>query len=134
MSKSKKTKTRQSNSTCDPGKQRPGKAGPRAMRVEVKRINFYDKNPRHSKNPEYDRIKASILASGMDQPSLITQRPGDADYFVQAGATPGCGCCRNCTKQPAMINTSGLIACTSNGIVNQPCCWLTCAKTNSAAI
>jgi len=55
------------------------------MRVEVTRIKFYERNPRRSMNPEYDRIKASILASGMDQPLLITMRPGDKDYVIQAG-------------------------------------------------
>ena len=53
--------------------------------MEVTRINFYERNPRRSENPEYDRIKASILVSGMDQPLLITMRPGDDDYVVQAG-------------------------------------------------
>jgi ParB family protein of integrating conjugative element (PFGI_1 class) len=55
------------------------------MRLEITRIRFYDRNPRRSKNPEYDRIKASILVSGMDQALLITQRPNETDYIVQAG-------------------------------------------------
>jgi len=59
--------------------------GLRSPRVEVTRIKCYERNPRRSKNPEFDRIKASILMSGMDQPLLITQRPGETDYIVQAG-------------------------------------------------
>ena len=55
------------------------------MRVAVTRIHSYERNPRQNKNPEYDRIKASILVSGLDQPLVITQRPGEQDYIVQAG-------------------------------------------------
>jgi ParB family protein of integrating conjugative element (PFGI_1 class) len=59
--------------------------GLQSLRVEIARIKCYERNPRRSKNPEFDRIKASILMSGMDQPLLITQRPGETDYIVQAG-------------------------------------------------
>ncbi len=59
--------------------------GLRSLRVEITRIKCYERNPRRSKNPEFDRIKASILMSGMDQPLIITQRPGESDYIVQAG-------------------------------------------------
>ena len=59
--------------------------GLRSLRVEITQIKCYERNPRRSKNPEFDRIKASILMSGMDQPLLITQRPGETDYIVQAG-------------------------------------------------
>jgi len=62
---------------------RPDSATP--MRVEINRIRFYENNPRRSDNPEYDRIKASIRARGMDQPLIITARPGEDDFIVQAG-------------------------------------------------
>lgn len=55
------------------------------MQVEITRIRAYDRNPRRSENPEYDRIKASIRADGMDQPLVITCRPGETDYVVHAG-------------------------------------------------
>jgi ParB family protein of integrating conjugative element (PFGI_1 class) len=55
------------------------------MQVEITRIKAYDRNPRRSDNPEYDRIKASIHADGMDQPLVITCRPGETDYVVHAG-------------------------------------------------
>ena len=58
---------------------------PTSKRVEITRIKPYDRNPRHSVNQEYDRIKVSIRTQGMDQPLVITQRPGQADYMVQAG-------------------------------------------------
>jgi len=60
-------------------------ATPQALRLEVTRIRPYERNPRHSANPEYDRIKASIRATGLDQALRVTRRPGDDDYIVQAG-------------------------------------------------
>ncbi len=48
-------------------------------------IRAYDHNPRRSENPEFLRIKASIQAQGMDQPLVVTQRPGDTDYMLYAG-------------------------------------------------
>ena len=55
------------------------------MQVEITRIKAYERNPRRSENPEYDRIKASIRADGMDQPLVVTCRPGETDYVVGAG-------------------------------------------------
>ncbi len=56
-----------------------------SVQVEITRIRAYEKNPRRGDNPEYDRIKDSIRAHGMDQPLTITQRPGEADYVVHSG-------------------------------------------------
>jgi ParB family protein of integrating conjugative element (PFGI_1 class) len=53
--------------------------------LDVRRIQPYERNPRHGRNPEYDRIKDSIRNNGLDQPLVITQRPGAADYIVHAG-------------------------------------------------
>ena len=53
--------------------------------LDVSRINAYERNPRQSDNPEYDRIKSSILNNGLDQPLVITQRPQATDYIVRAG-------------------------------------------------
>lgn len=58
---------------------------PQPIRLEITRLKLYEHNPRHSKNPEYDRIKASIRADGMDQPLVVTCRPGESDYVVGAG-------------------------------------------------
>jgi len=56
-----------------------------AMMLDVCCIKPYERNPRHGRNPEYDRIKDSIRNNGLDQPLVITQRPGAADYIVHAG-------------------------------------------------
>lgn len=53
--------------------------------VDLARIHSYDRNPRQGRNPEYDRIKDSIRSTGLDQPLVITQRPGTRDYIVHAG-------------------------------------------------
>ncbi|HUS96302.1 MAG TPA: ParB family protein, partial [Hyphomicrobiaceae bacterium] len=53
--------------------------------LDVSRINSYERNPRRSDNPEYDRIKSSIRNNGLDQPLVITQRPQAKDYIVRAG-------------------------------------------------
>ena len=49
------------------------------------RIKAYDRNPRRGENPEYERIKASIRAEGMDQALVVTRRPGDPGYMLHAG-------------------------------------------------
>ena len=56
-----------------------------SMQMEVSRIRTYERNPRRGNNPEYDRIKDSIRAHGMDQPLTITRRPGETDYMVHSG-------------------------------------------------
>ncbi len=53
--------------------------------IDVTNIDLYDKNPRRSRNPAYDRIKASIAANGIDQPLIVTQRPDEERYVVHAG-------------------------------------------------
>jgi ParB family protein of integrating conjugative element (PFGI_1 class) len=53
--------------------------------LNVRCIKPYERNPRRSKNPEYDRIKDSIRANGLDQPLVVTQRPQATDYIVHAG-------------------------------------------------
>jgi len=58
---------------------------PALQRVDVTQIKTYERNPRRTENPEHDRIKQSIRECGMDQPLVITCRPGEAQYVVQAG-------------------------------------------------
>ena len=58
---------------------------PRVLVIELARIQPYEHNPRHGRNPEYDRIKDSIRTQGLDQPLVITQRPQATDYIVHAG-------------------------------------------------
>ncbi len=53
--------------------------------VPIELIRPYSRNPRHGKNPEFDRIKDSIRSTGLDQPLVITQRPNTTDYIVRSG-------------------------------------------------
>ena len=57
----------------------------RLVVVDISEIKPYEYNPRRSENPEYDRIKSSIRAGGMDQPLIVTKRPGETDYTIHAG-------------------------------------------------
>lgn len=53
--------------------------------LDVRRIRAYERNPRREPHLEYDRIKASIRAQGLDQPLIVTQRPGETSYLLHAG-------------------------------------------------
>ena len=54
--------------------------------LPVQRIASYDHNARLAPNPERERIKASIAASGgLIQPLVVTKRPGSSDFMVQQG-------------------------------------------------
>jgi len=55
------------------------------MLLQIDRIQPYERNPRRGQNPEFDRIKASIRANGLDQPLVVTQRPETDNYIVHSG-------------------------------------------------
>jgi ParB family protein of integrating conjugative element (PFGI_1 class) len=55
------------------------------VRLSIDQICSYDADPRRAENPEYSRIKASIRANGIDQPLIVTQRPGQTGYMVHSG-------------------------------------------------
>ena len=55
------------------------------LRLEVTQLRTYDRNPRRCQNGEYERIKASIRAEGLDQPLVVTRRPGEESYMPLAG-------------------------------------------------
>lgn len=51
------------------------------MMVTLDELHPYELNPRLTRNPLYDEIKASIQQRGLDAPPPITRRP-DADHYV----------------------------------------------------
>lgn len=55
------------------------------MVLEIERIRGYDRNPRRERNPDYDSIKSSIHARGLDHPLTVTRRPGEEHYMLAAG-------------------------------------------------
>lgn len=56
------------------------------MRLEIDRIELYDRNPRRERNPLHDEIKESIRAQGgLNNPLTVTRRPGETRYMVESG-------------------------------------------------
>jgi ParB family protein of integrating conjugative element (PFGI_1 class) len=55
------------------------------MVVTLDELKPYDLNPRVTRNPRYEDIKASISARGLDAPPAITRRPGESHYIIRSG-------------------------------------------------
>lgn len=53
--------------------------------VTLDKLKPFEGNPRKTKNPKYEEIKASIKARGLDHAPNVTQRPGEAFYTVADG-------------------------------------------------
>lgn len=55
------------------------------MVVTLDQLRPYELNPRVTRNPRYDDLKASICERGLDAPPAITRRPGEAHYIIRNG-------------------------------------------------
>ncbi|MBY7352591.1 ParB N-terminal domain-containing protein [Escherichia ruysiae] len=55
------------------------------MSVPLDQLRAFDLDPRITRNPEYDEIKKSIKSRGLDNPTQITQRPGEKHYIIADG-------------------------------------------------
>lgn len=55
------------------------------MVVTLDQLRPYDHDPRVTRNPAYEDIKASIRERGLDAPPAITRRPGEPHYIVRNG-------------------------------------------------
>lgn len=55
------------------------------MVVTLDQLRSYDHDPRVTRNPAYEEIKASIRERGLDAPPAITRRPGEAHYIIRNG-------------------------------------------------
>ncbi|MCY4129262.1 MAG: ParB N-terminal domain-containing protein [Gammaproteobacteria bacterium] len=53
--------------------------------LPVDQIACYANNPRVTRNPEYERIKNSLEKNGIESPLIVTRKPGDKNYTLQAG-------------------------------------------------
>ncbi|GAB1672365.1 ParB family protein [Mannheimia haemolytica] len=53
--------------------------------VTLDKLKPFEGNPRKTKNPKYEEIKASIKARGLDHAPNVTKRPGDDFYTVADG-------------------------------------------------
>ena len=56
-----------------------------ALLMPISDLRPYEHNPRHGSNAEYQRIKASIRSQGLDQPLVVTRRPGEKHYVPLVG-------------------------------------------------
>jgi ParB family protein of integrating conjugative element (PFGI_1 class) len=55
------------------------------MVVTLDQLRPYDHDPRVTRNPAYEDIKASIRERGLDAPPAITRRPGESHYIIRNG-------------------------------------------------
>ena len=55
------------------------------MVVTLDQLRAYENNPRQTKNPLYDDLKASIKARGLDHSPPITRRPGEEHFIISTG-------------------------------------------------
>ena len=53
--------------------------------LDIDEIKPYEFNPRRAEHGEYARIKASICAGGLEQPLVVTMRPGESGYRLHGG-------------------------------------------------
>ncbi len=55
------------------------------LRLSIREIESYEKNPRRQKNPNYNKIKESIANDGLNQPLVVTHRPDHDHYVIYKG-------------------------------------------------
>ncbi|MHC8349813.1 ParB family protein [Pseudomonas sp. RT4P38] len=55
------------------------------MVMTLDRLKPYDLDPRVTRNPRYDEIKASIRHRGLEAPPAITRRPGEPHFRIRNG-------------------------------------------------
>lgn len=59
---------------------------PTQLLLDVTQIRRYEQDPRQHANPQFEEIKASILAQGgVNNPLTVTRRPGEEHYIIEAG-------------------------------------------------
>ncbi|MDT3722963.1 ParB family protein [Pseudomonas oryzihabitans] len=63
---------------ADPIKETP-------MVLTLDELAPYNRNPRTTRNPAHDEIKASIQARGLDTPPPVTRRPGEEHFIIRTG-------------------------------------------------
>ena len=55
---------------------------PEMVQATLEQIQPFTLNPRVTRNPGYDILKASIRARGLDNPPVLTRRPGEQQYTL----------------------------------------------------
>jgi hypothetical protein len=62
------------------------------MVVTLDQLRPYDHDPRVTRNPVYEDIKASIRERGLDAPPAITRRPSVASWSCSPATWPRTNC------------------------------------------
>lgn len=55
------------------------------MIMTLEQLRPYELDPRLTRNPRYEQLKASIRERGLDTPPSITRRPGDSFFMIRSG-------------------------------------------------
>ena len=55
------------------------------LTIPISDLETYDKNPRRTQNPNFNQIKDSISKDGINQPLVVTQRPGSRKFIIYKG-------------------------------------------------
>nr|WP_297354090.1 ParB family protein [uncultured Caldimonas sp.] len=55
------------------------------MVLTLDQLRPYDHDPRLTRNPLYEEIKASIRERNLDSPPAVTRRPGETTYIIRNG-------------------------------------------------
>ena len=76
------------------------------VQVSLEQIQPFSLNPRVTRNPGYDVLKASILARGLDNPPVLTRRPGDEKYMLASGGIRASPSSMNCGMRRRMSVTT----------------------------
>lgn len=76
--------------------------------VPLKGLRPFDMNPRITRNPDYEKIKASIRLRGLEHPPHITQRPGELFYIISSGGNTRLAISMNCGRKPVTTDTAAL--------------------------
>jgi hypothetical protein len=77
--------------------------GMAVIRLRVADVEPYEDNPRQTLNPQFDEIKDSIRARGLDQRLIVTKRPGVQRYILAKGG-------KTRLKPPAVTQSAPLMA------------------------
>ena len=89
----------------------------------VQDVTAFQYNPRQVRNPEYDRLVASIKQNGLEQPLLVSRLPEEQIYTLQNGGNTRLDICKRlykdgdkrfaklpCVIQPWVSHVHALIA------------------------
>lgn len=85
------------------------------MVVTLDQLRPYDHDPRVTRNPAYEDIKASIRERGLDASPAITRRPGELHYIIRNGGTRAWRSCASCGARRRTNASSASPACSVPG-------------------